>query len=217
MQTQQRLYGLKQVPRAWFDRLRQTLFQKGFQNFASDSLFYSNINGSLIFIIVYVDDILITCDNSTAFHTLIHDLNTAFALKTLGSVHYFLGFEVIRTPYVLHLRQTKYASNLLQKTNMSNAKPSSTPMHLGKKLSWNDSPLFSQPSLYRSTIGALQYLTHTRPNISYAINKLSQFLHAPTNHSSLGGLQMYTSLHKGHPYIWPVLQTSFSVKFGRFQ
>ena len=168
------LYGLKQVPGAWFDRLRQTLLQKGFQNSASDSsLFYSNINGSLIFIIIYVDDILITCDNSTAIHTLIHDLNTAFALKTLGSVHYFLGFEVIRTPYVLHLRQTKYASNLLQKTNMSNAKPSSTPMHLGKKLSWNDSPLFSQPSLYRSTIGALQYLTHTRPDISYAVNKLS--------------------------------------------
>ena len=170
---------MKQAPKAWFDRLRQTHLQKDFQNSASDTLFYSNINGSLIFILVYVDDILITGDNSTAIHTLIHDLNTAFALKTLGSMHYFLGFEVIRTPSVLHLFQTKYDSNLLQKTNMSNVKPSSTPMHLGNKLSLNDSPCFSQPSLYRSTIGALQYLTHTRPNISYAVNKLSQFLHAP--------------------------------------
>ena len=67
-----------------------------------------------------------------------------------------------------------------KKTNMSNAKPSSTPMHLGNKLPLNDSPLFSQPSLCHSTIGALQYLTHTSPDISYAVNKLSQFLHAPT-------------------------------------
>ena len=109
------LYGLKQAPRTWFDRL--TLLQKGFQNFASDSLFYSNINGSLIFILVYVDGIMITGDNSIAIHILIHDLNTAFALKTLGSVHYFLGFEVIQTSSVLHLPQTKYASDLFQKKN----------------------------------------------------------------------------------------------------
>ena len=142
------LYGLKQAPRAWFDHLRQTLLQKGFQNYALDSsLFYSNINGSLIFILIYVDDSMIIGDNSTAIHTLIHDLNIAFSLKTLGSVHYFLGFEVIRTPSILHLYQTKYASDLLQKTNMSNAKLSFTPMHLGNKLSLNDSPFFSQPSL----------------------------------------------------------------------
>ena len=174
------LYGMKQAPKAWFARLRSTHLQKGFQNSASDSLFYSNINGRLIFILVYVDDIMITGDNSTTIRTLIHDLNTDFALKTLRSMHYFLGFEVIRTPSVLHLCQTMYASDLLQKTNMSNVKPSSTPMHLGNKFSLNGSPFFSQPSLYRSTIGALQYLTHTRPNISYAVNKLSQFLHAPT-------------------------------------
>ena len=177
---------MKQDPKAWFDRLCQTHLQKGFQNSSSDSLVYSNINGILIFILVYVDDILITGDNSTAIHTLIHDLNTAFALQTLGSMHYFLGFEVIRTPSVLHLCQTKYASDLLQKTNVGNKLLATMhlgilgKMHLGNKLSLNDNPFFSQPSLYRSTIGALLYLTHTRPNISYAVNKLSQFLHAPT-------------------------------------
>ena len=103
------LYGLKQAPRTWFDRL--TVLQKGFQNSASDSLFYSNINGSLIFILVYVDGILITGDNSIAIHILIHGLNTAFAPKTLGSVHYFLGFEVIQTSSVLHLPCSSSSSN----------------------------------------------------------------------------------------------------------
>ena len=63
---------------------------------------------------------------------------------------------------------------------MSNAKPCSTPMASTQKLSLNDSPPFSQPCLYQSIIGALQYLAHTKPDISYAVNKLSQFLHAPT-------------------------------------
>ena len=154
------LYGLKLAPRAWFDRLRQTLIQWGFHNSVSDSsLFYSHTNSVVIFVLVYVDDILITGNNSTAIHNLIRDLHT---------------------PSLLHLHQTTYASDLLHKTNMSNAKPCSTPMASHHKLSLNDSPPFSQPSLYQSTIGALQYLAHTRPDISYAVNKLSQFLHAPT-------------------------------------
>lgn len=63
---------------------------------------------------------------------------------------------------------------------MANAKPTSTPIALGQKLCLNDSPLFEHPTMYRSTIGALQYLTMTRPDISFTMNKLSQFLHAPT-------------------------------------
>ena len=165
------LYGLKQAPRDWFHMFRQTLIQWGFHNSVSDSsLFYSHTNGEVIFFIFYVDDILITGNNSTAIHNLICDLHSTFALKTLSSVNYFSGFKVLYTHSLLHLRQTKYASDLLHKTNMINAKPCSTPMASTHKLSLNDSPPFPQPSLYRSTIGALQYLTHTRPGISYAVN-----------------------------------------------
>ena len=98
---------IKQVPRAWFDPLRQTLQQWGFRSSVSDSLFYSKNNGYMLFKLVYVDDILITGSHSAAIHTLIHDLYNVFALKNLGSVHYFLGFEVLRTASVLHLRQAK--------------------------------------------------------------------------------------------------------------
>ena len=127
-----------------------------------------------------MDDILITGDKTVSIHALIHDLNKTCALETLGSVNYFFGFEVLRTPCGLHLCQTKYASDLLSKTIMSNAKLISTLMNSAHKIFLNNRPPFAQPSLYRSTIGALRYLTHTRLDISYVVNKLSQFLHAPT-------------------------------------
>ncbi|KAL5824006.1 hypothetical protein ACOSQ4_021906 [Xanthoceras sorbifolium] len=97
----------------------------------------------------------------------------------MGSVHFFLGFEVSRLAAGLHLSQTKYALDLLRKTNMLDSTPCSTPAVPGKKLSLHEGDIFSDPSLYRSTIGALQYLTLSRPDLAYIVNKLSQFLVAP--------------------------------------
>ena len=95
-------------------------------------------------------------------------------------MHYFLVFEVLRTPLRLHLSQTKYAVDLLHRTNMATAKPCSTPMCLSNNLSLSDSEPFSQPSVYRSTIGALQYFTLSRLDLAFCVNKLSQFLQTPT-------------------------------------
>ena len=99
-----------------------------------------------------MDDILIIGECSDDIQHLIQDLHHQFSLKTLGSVSYFLGFEVLRTSSGLHLSQAKYASELLQKTNMINAKSCPTPMCLGNKFSFHDSEAFPHPSLYRSTI-----------------------------------------------------------------
>ncbi|XP_031275216.1 uncharacterized protein LOC116133667 [Pistacia vera] len=109
------------------------------------------------------------------------DLNAEFALKTLGSLQYFLGLAATRTPVGIHLKQTKYATDLFVKTNMLEAYACSTLMAVGTKLCSLDSPAFEHPSLYRSTIGALQYLTLTHPDISFPVNKLSQHLQALTN------------------------------------
>ena len=134
----------------------------------------------MLLLLVYVDDILITDDSQADVQQVIDALHTQFALKTLGSVHYFLGFEVLRTPLGLHLSQAKYVVDLLHKTNLAAAKSCSTPMCLSNNLSLSDSEPFSQPSVYRSTIGALQYLTLTRPDLALSVNKLSQFLQTPT-------------------------------------
>lgn len=110
------LYSLKQAPRPWFQTLRTTLLKWGFSNSIYDaSLFYKHKHG-LLLLFVYVDDILITGENKADVHQVIEDLQQAFALKTLGSVYYFLGFEVMRTPDGLHLSLGKYAADLLQKT-----------------------------------------------------------------------------------------------------
>ena len=92
----------------------------------------------------------------------------------------FLGFEALRTTTGLHLTQSKYTTDLLIKTKMHSAKPVPTPMSAALKLHAASGPAFSDPTLYRSTIGALQYLTYTRPNIAFAVNKLSQYLQQPT-------------------------------------
>ena len=131
-------------------------------------------------LLVYVDDLLITGNNVPLVQTLIQDLQNRFALKDLGLVKDFLGFEALRTTTGLHLTQSKYTTDLLIKTKMHSAKPVPTPMSAALKLHAASGPAFSDPTLYRSTIGALQYLTYTRPDIAFAVNKLSQYLQQPT-------------------------------------
>ena len=98
------LYGLKQTPRAWFVQLRNALVSWGFQpSIYDNSLFHSRKNGHLVLVLVYVDDILITGDSSTLIHSVIQALTSRFALKTLGSISYFLVFEAFRDNSGLYL------------------------------------------------------------------------------------------------------------------
>jgi hypothetical protein len=91
------------------------------------SLFIFYSNNVVIFLLVYVDDILVTGNNKVAISSLIHALQQEFPLKDLGELTFFLGIEVAHTPTQLHLRQTKYFTDLLHKTGMVGAKPYSAP------------------------------------------------------------------------------------------
>ena len=127
-------------------------------------------------LLVYVDDLLITGNNAPLIQTLIQDLHNRFALKDLGLVKDFLGFEALRITTGLHLTQSKYMIDLLTRTKMHSSKPVPTPMSAALKLHAASGPAFSDPTLYRSTIGVIQYLTYTRPDIAFVVNKLSQYL-----------------------------------------
>jgi hypothetical protein len=113
---------------------------------------------------------------------LLHKLGNEFALKDLGDLHYFLGIEVQKVFDGIVLTQDKYASDLLQNVGMLNCKLVASPMSTSDKLSicegthlgWHDS------TQYRSIVGALQYLTLTRHDISFAVNKVCQLVHALT-------------------------------------
>nr|XP_020189802.1 uncharacterized mitochondrial protein AtMg00810-like [Aegilops tauschii subsp. strangulata] len=106
-------------------------------------------------------------------------LHTEFAIKDLGPLHYFLGVEVVRHPDGFFLHQRKYAHELLDCAGMLNCKPAATPVDTKAKLSAMDGSPVSDASFYRSIVGALQYLTLTRPEIQYAVQQVCLHMHAP--------------------------------------
>ncbi|KAK1644819.1 hypothetical protein QYE76_062624 [Lolium multiflorum] len=114
------LYGLKQAPRAWYSRLSSKLCALGFTPSKADtSLFLFQKSSITIFVLVYVDDIIVTSSSSNAISALLRDLNVNFAIKDLGDLHFFLGIEVKRVNNVLLLTEEKYALELLAKVGMS--------------------------------------------------------------------------------------------------
>ena len=176
------LYGLRQAPRAWYERLGQTLCAWGFHKSVMDSSLFMFRNGhSVVWVLVYVDDILITGNNKFLIDSFISRLSSTFALKDLGSLSYFLGIEVFRTKSGMHLSQAGYINDLLKRTNMQHCKSSPSPASSSIQLGSDIGSSFSDTYLYRSTIGALQYVTITRPELSFIVNKLSQFMHKPTD------------------------------------
>lgn len=112
-------------------------------------------------------------------NSFIQRLHHTFALKDLGPVFYFLGVEVIRQTDGMYLNQSHYIRKLLDRTNMSDCKPSLSPASSTVQLRKENRNPMSDPRLYRSTIGALQYLSLTRLDISFIVNKLSQFMQHP--------------------------------------
>ncbi|CAL8990582.1 unnamed protein product, partial [Prunus brigantina] len=160
----------------------------------ADSSLFIKSGSSLILVLVYVDDIIVTGNNNAACQALIQQLSEKFPIKDLGPLHYFLGLEVKCTASGLFLSQTKYACDLLQRTDFLGAKPCATP--LGSYKLDNSGMLLSDPTFYRSTVGALQYLTWTRPDLSFAVNLVCQHLHQPrTNH--LGAVKRILRYLKG--------------------
>ncbi|XP_058189451.1 uncharacterized protein LOC131307050 [Rhododendron vialii] len=101
-------------------------------------------------------------------------------MKDLGLVSYFLGISVQSHDHGYFLSQSKYAGKILAKAGMVECKPCATPIALESVSSTTDSPPFGNPSLYRSIIGALQYLTITRPELAYAVNQACQHMASPT-------------------------------------
>jgi len=136
-----------------------------------------------LFVLVYVDDIIITGSSSQHIYSLITMLSKDFSLKDLGSLHYFLGIEASTTlEGNLHLSQTRYIKEILHQTNMPESRAQPTPIISSLRLTKNASTAVQDPTLYRSVVGALQYVFITRPELSFAVNKVCQFMHCPQEH-----------------------------------
>jgi hypothetical protein len=132
-----------------------------------------------MFILIYVDEIIITCSKAFAIDELLTLLQYEFSIKDLGSLNFFLGIEVVATAGGCLLSQNRYILDILLRTNMLASKPVSSPMATTASLAAFEVTSFDDPTLYISIMGALQYLCITRPDISFTANKLSQFMKKP--------------------------------------
>ncbi|KAK0579728.1 hypothetical protein LWI29_030590 [Acer saccharum] len=176
------IYGLKQAPRAWYHELRQFLIGSGFKNsYADTSLFILQSGDTLLYLLIYVDDIILTGNSATQVGHFVDALARKFSLKDLGPLSYFLGVEVVPHQHGILLSQRRYIMDLLTRTKMAGAKPVQTPLPTSPPLSLHSGTPLSDPTAYRTVVGSLQYLSLTRPDISFAVNRLSQFMHQPSS------------------------------------
>ncbi|XP_026396687.1 uncharacterized protein LOC113291360 [Papaver somniferum] len=174
------LYGLKQASRQWFAKFSTALLEEGFQQSRVDySLFLFHKGAVSIYVLVYVDDIIITGNNDLAIHELKHKLEAKFSLKNLERLQYFLRIEVSRSPKGIFLGQRKYILDIVQDAGFLGAKPAASPMEQHLKLLPDSENPLPDPSVYRRLIGRLLYLQVTLPDITYSVNYLSQFLQHP--------------------------------------
>jgi hypothetical protein len=133
-----------------------------------------------MFLLIYVDDIIIVSSVPTATDELLQLLSSDFAVKDLGTLHYFLGIEVIPVKDGLLLSQQRYIRDLLSKTNITEAKPVSSPMASSSTLSVFTGDPMEDPTLYQSVVGSLQYLSLTCPDLAFAVSRVCHFMHRPT-------------------------------------
>ena len=174
------LYGLKQTPRTWFVKFSSTISRLGYMASHYDSvLFLRRIDKGTILLLLYVNDIIITGDDLIGIQELKDFLSQQFEMKDLGHLNYFLGLEITHSTDELYITQAKYASELLSQAGLTNSKIIDTPVELNAHLTpTRGKPLFD-PSLYKRMVGSLVYLTVTRPDISYAVHQVSQYLSVP--------------------------------------
>ncbi|KAL9995344.1 putative RNA-directed DNA polymerase [Helianthus debilis subsp. tardiflorus] len=174
------LYGLKQASRQWYGKLSAALKSKGYVRSPNDHSLFSKIMGtSIVHLAIYVDDILITGNNDDEISALKSFLHTTFQIKDLGLANYFLGIEVLHEPTGIILTQRKFASDLLKEFNAYDQTPVACPLPAHIQLKLNEGPVLDDPMLYRRLVGKLNYLTHTRPDLSFAVQFLSQFMQDP--------------------------------------
>ena len=105
-----------------------------------------------------------------------------FDMSDLGLLHYFLGLQIMQTDDGIFISQEKYVVDLLKRYNMHHCKSFSTPMNTNEKLSLSDGTTKANEKLFRSLVGGLMYLTHTRLDIMFPVSLVSRFMHSPTVH-----------------------------------
>ncbi|GMI66431.1 cysteine-rich RLK (RECEPTOR-like protein kinase) 8 [Hibiscus trionum] len=177
------LYGLKQAPHAWYGKVAQYFVFCGFKVSDSDSSLFTKLESNKhILALLYVDDMIITGDDEAEISRLRTDLSVRFEMKNLGEVGYFLGLEIEKTKQGYFVSQRRYAAGLLESFSMGESKDMATPMETNVKLKKDRGKILQDARNFRQLVGSLVYLTITRPEISYSVSVISQFMQNPKSH-----------------------------------
>ncbi|KAJ3699854.1 hypothetical protein LUZ61_003559 [Rhynchospora tenuis] len=193
------IYGLRQAPRMWFSKLTAALETYGFiQSKADYSLFTCRKGDAFIAILIYVDDLVVAGNDSGAIQNFKRYMSEVFHMKDLGVLKYFLGIEIARSPTGLFLSQRKYALDMLAESGLLGAKPAATPVEQNHRLAELSGMKMKEPERYRRLVGRLIYLTITRPELSYSVHTLAQFMHEPLEAHYDAALRVMRYL-KGNP------------------
>jgi hypothetical protein len=170
------LYGLKQVPRAWYECLRDFLVTNGFKvGKANPTLFTKTIANDLFVCQIYVVDIIFGSTNKTTCGEFSRIMVQKFKLSMMGELKYFSGFQVKQLQEGTFISQTKYIQDILTMFGMKDAKPIKTPMGTNGHLNLDTGGKSIDQKVYRSMIGSLLYLCASRPDIMLFVCMCARF------------------------------------------
>ncbi|KAJ9546206.1 hypothetical protein OSB04_025913 [Centaurea solstitialis] len=158
--------------------LTETVYMRFLSSKTNTSFFTYHRRSDTIYLLLYVDDIILTASSPTLISMVISKLSSDFPMSDLGPLSFFLGIAASRSKSGLFLSQSAFAQEILARADMVSCNPCSTPADTKTKLAIDGEPV-PDPTLYRSLAGALQYLTFTRPDIAYAVHQVCLFMHDP--------------------------------------
>ncbi|GJT06761.1 ribonuclease H-like domain, reverse transcriptase, RNA-dependent DNA polymerase [Tanacetum coccineum] len=174
------LYGLRQAPRAWNIKLDNTLKSLDFKKCALEQAIYTKTSkDSTLLIGVYVDDLIITGTPKKEIDKFKAQMEEKFEMSDLGLLAYYLGIEVTQTGGDISIKQSAYANKILKEAGMIDCNETLIPMDPGTRLTKLTEGTMVNSTEYRSLIGCLRYLLHTRPDLSYSVGLLSRFMQEP--------------------------------------
>ena len=174
------LYGLRQAPRALNTKLNNILLEMEFKKCTKEpSVYRKMINGHLLVVDVYVDDLFVTGTNKGIIDEFKTMMAAKFDMSDLGRLTYYLGIEVCQHGEGITLNQNRYAQKILQEARMSQCNLVHTPMEAGVKLSRADEEREIVATKFRKSVGCLRYLLNTRPDMAYCVGVLSRYMHSP--------------------------------------
>eukprot|EP00253_Pinus_taeda_P003704 PITA_03704 len=174
------LYGLKQAPRAWYSRIDSYLLENGFEKCEGEpTLYIKEKDGKILIVVLYVDDVIFIGNDDYLIVNFKIVMKEEFEMTDMGLLRYFLGIEVEQNGNWIFISQAKYVNEVMERFNMQERKAAITPTVMGLKLSKEDNNKDFDPSLYKSIVGSLMYLTTTRPDIMHVVSLISRFMERP--------------------------------------